>query len=115
MESWPVTAGWLRAVRRGHARVHRGLELDVPTLVLTSARSGRATDWGEDCTSTDIVLDVGQIRRWAHKLAQHVTLVTVEGALHDVTLSRSEIRERAFAEITRWHDAYLPHLAPHPD
>ena len=28
LESWPVYAGWLRAVRRGHARAHRGL--DVP-------------------------------------------------------------------------------------
>lgn len=112
LESWPVYAGWLRAVRRGHARVHKGLELDVPTLVLTSSRSGHPKDWGEDCTSTDIVLDVRQIRKWAHKLAQHLTLVTVEGALHDVTLSRSEIRGRAFDEITRWHDAYLPHLSP---
>ncbi len=25
LESWPVFAGWLRAVRRGHARAHRGL------------------------------------------------------------------------------------------
>ena len=25
--SWPVYAGWLRAVRRGHARLHRGLDL----------------------------------------------------------------------------------------
>ena len=24
LESWPVYAGWLRAVRRGHARAHRG-------------------------------------------------------------------------------------------
>ncbi|MGA9748646.1 MAG: alpha/beta hydrolase [Nocardioides sp.] len=110
LESWPVYAGWLRAVRRGHARVHRGLDLDVPTLVLTSSRSGHPREWDESCHSTDIVLDVRQIRKWAHKVADHVTLVSLEGALHDVTLSRKEIRERAFEEITRWHDAYVEEL-----
>jgi hypothetical protein len=32
--------------------------------------------------------------------------VRVEGALHDVTMSRKEVRERAFDEIGRWLDAY---------
>jgi alpha-beta hydrolase superfamily lysophospholipase len=107
LESWPVYAGWLRAVRRGHARVHRGLDLTVPVLVLTSGATGHPKVWDDSCTSTDIVLDVLQIRKWAHKLSGHVTLVKVEGALHDVTMSRAEVRAHAFDEITRWHDAYV--------
>jgi alpha-beta hydrolase superfamily lysophospholipase len=107
IESWPVYAGWLRAVRRGHARVHRELDLPCPVLVLTSSASGRPRDWDDSCTSTDIVLDVRLIRKWAHKLARHVTLVQVDGALHDVTLSRTDVRAEVFAEIDRWHDAYV--------
>jgi alpha-beta hydrolase superfamily lysophospholipase len=107
LESWPVYAGWLRAVRRGHARVHRGLDLEVPVLVLTSGSTGHPKAYDESCSSTDIVLDVMQIRKWAPKLSGHVTLVKVHGAIHDVTLSRREVRERAFAEISAWHDAYL--------
>ena len=42
-----------------------------------------------------------------HRLADHVTLVRVEGAIHDVTLSREPVRERAFDEISRWLDAYV--------
>ena len=53
------------------------------------------------------MLDVEQIRKWAHKLADHVTLVRVEGAIHDVTMSREPVRERAFDEISRWLDAYV--------
>ena len=53
------------------------------------------------------MLDVELIRKWAHKLADHVTLVRVEGALHDVTLSREPVRTRAFDEISRWLDAYV--------
>jgi len=107
LESWPVYAGWLRAVRRGHARAHRGLDVPAPVLVLTSAASGRPREYDDTCASSDIVLDVELIRKWAHKLADHVTVVRVEGALHDVTMSRQEARERAFAEITRWLDAYV--------
>jgi hypothetical protein len=34
-------------------------------------------------------------------------MVQVEGALHDVTLSRSGVRKQVFDEIDRWHDAYV--------
>jgi alpha-beta hydrolase superfamily lysophospholipase len=102
-----VYAGWLRAVRRGHARAHRGLDVPAPVLVLTSAISGHPQEYDETCASSDIVLDVELIRKWAHKLADHVTLVRVEGALHDITMSRQEVRDRAFEEITRWLDAYV--------
>lgn len=107
VESWPVYAGWLRAVRRGHAAVHRGIDVGAPVLVLTSGGSVMPKVWGDEVTGNDIVLSVDQIRKWAHKLADQVTLVRVHGALHDVTLSRAEVRARVFAEITRWHDAYV--------
>ncbi|MBO0821202.1 MAG: alpha/beta hydrolase, partial [Nocardiopsaceae bacterium] len=34
LDGFPVTLGWMNAIRRGHARVHRGIETGVPTLVL---------------------------------------------------------------------------------
>ena len=109
LQSWPVYAGWLRAVRRGHARAHGGLDIKAPVLVLTSAASAHPTEYDASCSSTDIVLEVELIRKWAHKLADHVTLVRVDGALHDVTMSRRPVRERAFDEIARWLDAYVDH------
>ena len=47
LESWPVFAGWLRAVRRGHARAHRGLDVPAPVLVLTSGASGHPKEYDE--------------------------------------------------------------------
>jgi alpha-beta hydrolase superfamily lysophospholipase len=107
IESWPVYAGWLRAIRRGHARVHRGVDAGAPVLVLTSAASSSPREWTDDVLQHDIVLDVEQIRRWAHKLGAHVTLVRVPGALHDVTLSAEPVRKRAFTELDRWLAAYV--------
>jgi alpha-beta hydrolase superfamily lysophospholipase len=107
IESWPAYAGWLAAVRRGHTELHRGLSLPFPALVLTSARSATPTELGEDVHSTDIVLDVEQIRRWSPALGQHVTYVGIAGARHDVFLSREEARARAFDELGRWLTAYV--------
>jgi len=107
LQSWPVYAGWLRAVRRGHARAHRGLDLPMPVLVLTSDRSGHPKTYDDSCDSTDIVLDVEQIRKWAPKLADHLTLVRVPGALHDVTMSREPARTAAFDQLDRWREAYV--------
>jgi alpha-beta hydrolase superfamily lysophospholipase len=107
IESWPAYAGWLAAIRRGHATLHRGLDLTFPALVLSSARSTAPTELGEDVHSTDIVLDVEQIRRWSSSLGRHLTYVGIDGARHDVFLSREEPRVRAFAELDRWLGAYI--------
>lgn len=107
VESFPVRLGWLRAVRRGHARLQAGLSVQAPVLVLSSDRSSNPQEMDEDVYSTDIVLDVRQIRRWATAVGPHVTYVAVPGAVHDVVLSRPEPRERAYDEIDRWLDAYV--------
>ena len=107
LESWPVYAGWLRAVRRGHAAIHRGVDVGAPVLVLTSAQSSSPTVWDESITGHDIVLDVAQIRRWAPQLGAQVSLVSLAGAVHDVTLSAAPVRVAAFREVARWLAAYV--------
>ena len=108
LASFPVYAGWLRAVRAGHARVAAGLDVQAPMLVLTSARSGHPRSMAApEVSSTDIVLDVEQIRRRAPFLGQHVTVAMIEGALHDVTLSAAPVRNVVFGEIDRFLGAYV--------
>jgi alpha-beta hydrolase superfamily lysophospholipase len=107
LESRPVYAGWLRAVRQGHSQLHRGLELPTPTLVLSAERTSDPREMSEDVFSTDVVLDVHQIRRWASSVGTHVTSIALAGAMHDIFLSRPEARGRAYEELARWLDAYV--------
>jgi alpha-beta hydrolase superfamily lysophospholipase len=107
IESFTVYAGWLRAIREGHARLHRGLRLTCPVLVLSSGRSSLPEEMGEDVHGTDIVLDVDQIRRRATALGSHVTYVAIEGARHDVVLSREEPRRAAYDAISTWMTAWV--------
>jgi alpha-beta hydrolase superfamily lysophospholipase len=108
LESWPVYAGWIRAIRLGQARVAAGIDVPAPVLVLSSTRSGHPASIADpDAFSTDIVLDVEQIRRRAPMLGRHVTLAQVEGAMHDVTLSRPDVRKVVFDEVARFLSAYV--------
>lgn len=107
IDSFPVRFGWLRAIRKGHARLQAGLDVSAPVLVLASDRSSSPTGMTEDVFTSDIVLDVRQIRRWATAVGPHVTFAAVPGAVHDVMLSRAEPRRQAYAEILRWLDAYV--------
>ena len=111
LTSQPVYAGWVRAVRNGHNELHAGLDLDCPALVLSSTRTHFPGEMSEDVHTSDIVLDVQQIRRWAPSLGRHVTTVAVQDALHDVVLSRPDVRAVVYDEIHRWLTAYVEEAA----
>jgi alpha-beta hydrolase superfamily lysophospholipase len=108
LQSWPVFAGWIRAIREGQNRVAAGIEVPAPVLVLSSSRTGRPTSVIDPVVhSTDIVLDVEQIRRRAPMLGRHVTVAQIDGALHDVTLSRQAVRKVVFEELGTFLSAYV--------
>lgn len=106
---FPVRAGWLSAIRRGHAALHRGLDIGVPSLVLRSARSHVARRYSPACATADTVLDVRQIARWSGCLGDRTTIIPIDGALHDIFLSAPEVRAAAFSEVDHWI-AHLPSL-----
>jgi alpha-beta hydrolase superfamily lysophospholipase len=102
-EGYPITLGWLTAVRSAHARVRRGLGVPLPILVGCSARSFRAgRDPREKAAETDVVLDVDAIRRIAPRLGDHVTVVGFPGAMHDLTLSAKGVRDDVLTRVVDW-------------
>jgi alpha-beta hydrolase superfamily lysophospholipase len=102
---FPVRLGWLSAVMRAHRQAHTGLAIDVPVLVMASARTARGKNG--DVTSADVVLDVDDIARWSTRLGPHVTCVRVDGGLHDLALSAEPVRKKFFTELDRWMTAYM--------
>jgi alpha-beta hydrolase superfamily lysophospholipase len=102
LEGFPVTYGWINAIRRGHARLHQGLDIGVPSLVLRSDGSGVALEWTPEADEMDAVLDVRQIARWAGCLGDDVRSVPIAGARHDVFLSHKEPRDEAYRLLDDW-------------
>jgi len=102
LTGFPVSYGWLTAVRRGQARLHRGLDVGVPSLVLRSTRTRFARQWSEAVDEADAVLDVRQIARWSGCLGDAVTVVPIDRARHDVFISKDEPRKAAYAAVDTW-------------
>lgn len=97
-----VTYGWINAVRRGHAALHDGLDVQVPSLVLRSTRTWYGKQFGPEAVRADTVLDVTQIARWAGCLGNHTWVVPIDGAKHDVFLSEPDARDVAYATVDAW-------------
>ena len=105
-EGFPVLAGWLRAIRRGHARLAKGLAIVVPVLVATSGRSGhRKHPTERDLAGSDVVLDVRHMWKRAPLLGPRVRVLRIPGGRHDLTLSEPAVRERYSAALFGWLEA----------
>jgi alpha-beta hydrolase superfamily lysophospholipase len=99
LDGFPVTAGWLNAIRRAQVRLHRGIEIGAPALVLRSTRSGKRTEAGDH---VDLVIDTAQIAQRESSLGLQVTDVPVKDARHDVFLSIPESRAFAYQALSDW-------------
>lgn len=104
--SYPISAGWLQAIIRGHEAVAAGLGLKIPVLVLLSDKSTFSPIWNDQMLSSDIVLEVDSIARRSLDLGDCTTVTRIAGALHDVFLSKQPVREQAYAQVDHWLRGY---------
>ena len=107
-EGFPARAGWLRTIRRGHARVARGLEIDCPVLVCCSTTSGPYDRWHPEITTTDSVLGVEQIVERSARLGPDVTIVQIPDGVHDLALSGPVARGRYLDAVFEWAHDHVP-------
>ena len=99
--------GWLRAVMKAQSRVHSKLDIKAPVLVMCSDCSTKSDEWNDDYLRCDGVLNVEQIEEWAPNLGENVTTRTIAGGLHDLYLSRKDVRDKAYRETFEFIDAQM--------
>lgn len=105
----PKKVSWLVGVSREIDKLHSGgWSTGVPTLLVCSdADSSGRTVTSPDgsvvpdprSTCTDTVLKPSQMREAAPLVDPDCIVVTVPGAMHDVFLSRREVRDAAFEAV----------------
>src|SRR5262249_31532686 len=95
------------AMRRGQARLHRGLDVGVPNLILRSDHTVREDAGPTALQCGDAVLDVTHIARWAGCIGNRSTIVPVADAKHDGFLSMPQPPQLAYHHLDRWLDDYL--------
>jgi alpha-beta hydrolase superfamily lysophospholipase len=107
---FPVTLGWIAAIRRGQAQLHRGLDVGVPNLILRSDHSVPGESDVATAQCGDAVLDVTQIARWSGCVGNRTSIVAITDAKHDVFLSLPVPRQTAYRELAEWLRWYTGHL-----
>lgn len=105
-QAFPVRAGWMQAILAAQRQVARGLALPMPVLVLLSSRSMLGPVWSDAMLHADVVLDVRALAVRSLSLGASVAVERIDGALHEVFLSSSAVREDAYFRLDRWLHGY---------
>lgn len=102
LNGFPVYAGWCKAINKAHAKVRAGLNIQCPVLVMSSDKSTNGSEWRPEFQAADTILDVDHIREGSKRMGKHATYVQIPDGLHDLFLSREDVREHAASEIFNW-------------
>ncbi len=103
MHSPDVTAGWVRAIDMAQKALRDGkARIEVPILLMYSAKKAEGKEWTPEHNEGDGVLDPADIRRYGCMLGPNVTCVKVYGGLHDLVLSAPRVRTALYTKIFTW-------------
>ncbi|WP_449372918.1 hypothetical protein [Arthrobacter psychrolactophilus] len=97
----------MKAILAAQQEVAAGLKLPMPVLVLLSSRSMLGPVWSDDMLRADVVLDVRALALRTLSLGDSVSLERIDGALHEVFLSSTPVRDEAYARLERWLRGYV--------
>lgn len=102
IQSPAVTSGWIRAIHQAQVEVQGGLQIPCPVLVLFSDKSENGAEWTLNHQQADAVLDVADIEKYGKGLGASVTEMQIKDGLHDLILSREDVRESVYQTIFSW-------------
>ncbi len=106
IEGFKLNLGWLNAIHGAQKRLQAGLDIPCPVLVMHSDKSVTPGNYHEGMHSADSVLSVDHISRYAGGIGKKVQTAEITDGLHDLVLSRKEVRAKVFDEM----EAFLASL-----
>lgn len=86
-------------MRRGKVR--------VPVLLMHSTESVHDGDSKEKYNRADAILEVKSISSYGKKLGDDVTEIEFDGGLHDLALSRKDVRDKMYRVMISWLEPRL--------
>lgn len=94
--------GWIRAIDKGHDVIHNMRDLPCPVLLMHSDKTIDAPEWTPEYQQGDAVLNVAHIAQYGTQIGRKVTEVTITDGMHDLVLSRIDVREEAYRAMYNW-------------
>ncbi len=97
-----VRISFIRAIYEAQKEIHRGIELDIPVLVMHSHQTLYPKKWGKAAQTSDVILGVKDIQKYAKKIKADVTVQSIQNGLHDLVLSDKSVREQVYQQLFQW-------------
>ncbi len=94
-----IHAGWIRAIHLAQKELQKGLDINVPVLVMYSAHSVTPGNYKPEMKHADAVLSVDHIEKYARVIGKDVEHAVFEGGVHDLVLSEKPVREKVLDKI----------------
>ena len=100
-----VRLSFIRAIFEAQKEIHQGVTLNVPALVMHSDQTKNPKKWHKHAQSSDVILDVKHIDKYARKMKGDVTISEIKGGLHDLVLSEKSVRDQVYQQLFKWLDS----------
>jgi alpha-beta hydrolase superfamily lysophospholipase len=98
-----INTGWVNAIHQGHLKISHGVTINKPILILHSHKSIYPKHWSKEMFEGDAILNITDIKEKSKRVKAPIKeVVEVEGAIHDVVLSRKPVRDKVFRIILDW-------------
>lgn len=97
-----VALGFVHAIYEAQKEIHAGLSLSIPSLIMHSDRTTNPRRFNEDARSSDIILSVNDIKKYAKRIQGDVSLLSIKGGLHDLVLSNPSVRTEVYDKLFIW-------------
>lgn len=105
IDGFPAYFKWTRAIIQAQNNL-KNPKLKLPILVMHSSCSKDISVYKEEAQSVDIILNIKDIHSIGAQLGEDVTLLNIKDALHDIFLSRIDVRENALSQMLVWLDKH---------
>lgn len=108
-ESMPfVQLCFVHAIHEAQKEIHKGITLNIPTLIMHSHQSKYPKKWGIDAQQSDVILDVKDMTNNAKKMKGDIQTLSVHNGLHDLVLSAPPVREKVYQDLFAWLEQKMP-------
>ena len=97
-----VRLSFVRAIYEAQKEIHQGVSLNVPALVMHSDQTKNPKKWHRYAQTTDVILDVKHIDKYARKMKGDITISKIKNGLHDLVLSEQPVRENVYQQLFDW-------------
>ena len=102
-----VPLGFIHAIYQAQQEIHKGVYINIPTLIMHSDKTTNPKHWHVRAQSSDIVLNIKDIKHTGHQLKGPITLCEIHNGVHDLVLSSQQTRKIVYNKLFKWLDAHF--------